>query len=69
LPGEKLAIDASSKLSRKHTDRLVAEIGARKLTRVVVNGMSDSTALLVRRLSAAGLAEQTFLVHHGGVTK
>ena len=69
LPGEKLAIDASRALPQKQADGLVAEIGARKLTRVVVHGMSDSAALLVRRLSAAGLAEQTFLVHHGGVAQ
>ncbi len=69
LPGEKLAIDASGKLSRKQADGLVAEIGARKLTRIVAHGMSDSAALLVRRLSAAGLAEQTFLVHHGALTQ
>jgi hypothetical protein len=69
LPGQKLAINASRKLTPKDADVLAAEIGSRNPARIVVHGMSDSAALLVRRLSAAGLAGQTFLVHHGGVAQ
>jgi hypothetical protein len=69
LPGQKLAIDASRKLTAREAATIVAEIDARKLGRVVFHGMSDAAALLVKRLSAAGLADRTFIVHHGGVAQ
>jgi hypothetical protein len=69
LPGQKLAIDASRKLSREDISSIVTSIDARKLTRFVFHGMSENASALIRRLSGAGLASSLFIVYHGNVVQ
>ncbi len=70
LPGGKLAIDAHRTLSTMDIRAIVARLGgAGGASRYVFHGMSDNAAMLIRALSASGLAGQSFIVHHGSVAQ
>lgn len=70
LPGNKLAIDAHRKLSASEVRAIVERLcGTGSFSRYVFHGMSGNAAALIRALSAAGLAERSFIVHHGSVAQ
>jgi len=70
LPGNKMAIDAHRKLSLSETREIVEWLsGSDRFSRYVFHGMSDNAAAVIGALSVAGLAERSFIVHHGSVAQ
>lgn len=70
LPGNKMAIDAHRKLSTTETKEILELLsGGGRFSRYVFHGMSRNAAALIGALSAAGLSERSYIVHHGSVAQ
>ena len=65
LPGQKLALAASSGLSPPAMAELVSSVMAKNPARIVIQGMSDTMGALVQVLAKAGWSDRLFIVLHG----
>ena len=69
LPGMKLAIAANTPMAGFDHKAAIDNILAADPERIVVHGMSDNMAVMVRILARIGFTDKLFLVHHGSPTQ